>query len=197
MGYREPDAYEEVPRPVVSIANDYPPSFLLGSHKHRRAQLLYAATGVVAVTTPQGAWVAPPERAVWIPGSTPHAVRMVGAVSTRSVLIEPAVVAYGETCRVVGVSDLLRALLVAAADLPLEYDEGGRDGLVITLLVAEIARAPTIPLAVPFPSSPRLAALCHRFLEQPQACVTSASTQRNTAPNPAGQAKSKCLHRIV
>src|SRR5579859_7389131 len=83
----DPNEHDAVDRPVVAIGNDYPPSFELETHQHRRGQLLYAARGVVAVSTPQGAWVAPPERAVWIPGGIPHAVRMVGAVSTRSVLI--------------------------------------------------------------------------------------------------------------
>jgi AraC-like DNA-binding protein len=94
---------------------------------------------------------------------------MVGAVSTRSVLIEPSAAPLGEACRVVGVSQLLRALLIAAVVLPLEYDEHGRDGLVMALLVAELTLAPTIPLAVPFPTAPALAARCHRFLERPRA----------------------------
>lgn len=64
MDQRHPDDHEHVPRPVVGIGNDYPPSFELAEHQHRRGQLLYAASGVVAVSTPQGAWVAPPERAV-------------------------------------------------------------------------------------------------------------------------------------
>jgi AraC-like DNA-binding protein len=172
MAYRSADEHEATPRPVVAIGADYPAAFELDTHRHRRGQLLYAASGVVAVSTPQGAWVAPPERAVWIPGGTPHAVRMVGAVSTRSVLIEPSVAALGEACRVVGVGALLRALLIAASELPLEYDEDGRDGLVMALLAAELARAPTIPLAVPFPRMAALAARCHRFLERPRASDT-------------------------
>jgi AraC-like DNA-binding protein len=43
----------------------------------------------------------------------------------------------------------------------------GRDGMVMGLLVAELERAPLIPLAVPFPASPALAAKCHAFLEEP------------------------------
>ena len=170
---REPDDYEDVPRPVVGIGNDYPPSFELAEHQHRRAQFLYAASGVVAVSTPQGAWVAPPERAVWIPAGTPHAVRMVGAVQTRSVLIEAeACPALGRACRVVAVSPLLRQLLVSAAEVPAEYDEAGRDGLVMRLLVAEIDRAPIVPILVPFPRHPALAARCHAFLESPRASAT-------------------------
>ena len=72
----------------------------------------------------------------------------------------------------VGVSPLFRSLLVAAAALPLEYDQAGRDGLVMALLVAELRQAPLIPLAVPFPASPALAERCHRFLEHPEAGAT-------------------------
>lgn len=164
------DEYEDVPRPAVARGQDYPPSFELAEHRHRRSQFLYAASGVMAVSTPDGAWVAPPERGVWIPGGTPHSVRMVGAVQTRSVLIEPEQCpGRGQSCQVVGVSPLLRQLLVATAEVPLDYDEGGRDGLVMKLLLAEIDRAPLIPLAVPFPAHPGLAKRCHAFLDHPQA----------------------------
>jgi AraC-like DNA-binding protein len=166
------DHNESVPRDVVAIGHDYPPSFELDEHHHVRGQLLYAARGVVAVSTPQGAWTAPPERAVWIPGGVPHSTRMVGEVSTRSVLIRPGLLPFGDRCRVVGVSPLLRSLLVAAADVPPEYDLDGRDGLVMALLVAELALAPVIPLSAPFPKSPALAARCHAFLERPDAHET-------------------------
>ncbi len=153
---------------MLAISNDYPASYELDRHQHRRGQLLYAARGVIAVSTPEGAWVAPPERAVWIPGGTPHSVRMVGAVSIRSVLIETDVcVSLGGVCRVFGVSTLLRSLLVAAAEMPMEYDLAGRDRMVIDLLLAELQRAPVIPIAVPFPIATALAHKCHAFLERP------------------------------
>jgi AraC-like DNA-binding protein/quercetin dioxygenase-like cupin family protein len=168
-----PDDHEDTPREVVAIGNDYPPSFELARHSHRRAQLLYAAEGVVTVDTDQGAWVAPPERAVWIPAGVAHAVKMVGAVSTRSVLIEPDVcVGRGGQCQVLAVSALLRSLLLEAADVPAEYDADGRDGALMTLLIAEVARAPVIPLAVPFPKSPALARQCAAFLARPNAQAT-------------------------
>lgn len=164
----DPSDYDDTPRPAVAIGNDYPPSFELDWHAHGRGQLLYAASGVAVVSTPYGAWIAPAERAVWTPAGVPHSVRMVGAVSTRSVMIGPEAVGFlGEASRVIGVSPLLRQLLIAACDLPPEYDESGRDGLVMTLLLAEVARAPVIPLAVPFPAHPALARLCHAFVERP------------------------------
>lgn len=166
----DPDDYEDVPRDVVAIGNDYPAAFELAAHTHRRAQLLYAAQGVVTVDTAHGAWAAPPERAVWIPAGVAHAVKMVGAVSTRSVLIRPGLcAARSGRCEVLAVSPLLRSLLVAAADIPAEYDAFGRDGLIMSLLMAEIDAAPVIPLAAPIPQSPALARKCRAFLEAPDA----------------------------
>lgn len=165
---RDPDLH--VDRPVLGIGNEYPPAFELAPHSHARGQFLHAARGVVAVSTPHGAWVAPPARAIWVPAGVPHAVRMIGEVSTRSVMIAPgAAAAIGGACKVVAVSPLLAVLLEEAAELPVDYDESARDGLVMQLVVAEIARAPTIPLAVPFPGHAALAHQCHAFLERPDA----------------------------
>lgn len=41
--------------------------------------------------------------------------------------------------------------------------------MVMDLLMAEIDRAPTIPLSVPFPHSPALRARCHAFVARPDA----------------------------
>jgi AraC-like DNA-binding protein len=163
----------DTPRDVVAIGNDYPAAFELAQHQHSRVQVLYASEGVLTVDTPQGAWVAPRERAIWIPAGVPHSVKTMGAVSTRSVFIRPGLcAARPERCEVLAVSPLLRCLLLAAADMPPEYDIEGRDGLAMALLVAEIDEAPVIPLAVPFPHSPGLAEACHRFLAEPDANST-------------------------
>ncbi|MBB3356242.1 MULTISPECIES: helix-turn-helix domain-containing protein [unclassified Novosphingobium] len=170
MPWSDPALVEHIDRPIVAISNEYPPAFELDWHQHRRGQLLYAARGVVVVSTPHGAWVAPPERAIWTPGGVSHAVRMVGEVSTRSVLIEPDVPgSLGNANKVIPVSPLLRHLLEAACDIPPEYDVDGRDGLVMSLLLAELARAPTMPLAVPFPQHVEIARKCRTFLEAPSA----------------------------
>lgn len=167
------DQRETVPRPVVAVSQRYPSGYQLAEHHHRRSQFLYATNGVMAVTTPSGSWVAPPERAIWIPSETPHSVRMVGAVRTQSVLLGPELSARpSQECQVVGVSPLLRELLVAASSVPDLYDESGRDGMVMELLVKEIALAPVVRLAVPFPRHPKLAERCHSFLDSPVAHTT-------------------------
>ncbi len=124
------DSLDHTPRSVIAIGTDYPPDYLLPLHSHRRAQLLYGATGVMQVFTRQGNWVVPPQRAVWIPPQVAHEVRMMG-VSTRSLYIEPdALIApIAEVCQVVSVTPLMRQLLMAAVDMPLVYQQEGRMGL--------------------------------------------------------------------
>jgi len=168
MPWNDPDIWEAVDRPVIGVSNEYPASFELDWHEHRRGQVLYAKRGVIVVSTPYGAWVAPPERAVWTPGGCQHSIRMVGAVSTRSVLIEPGVTgSLGNHNKVIQVSPLLRSLLDEASSIVAEYDVAGRDGKVMALWQEELARAPTVPLAVPFPTTPAVARKCHAFLETP------------------------------
>jgi len=48
-----------------SIVRVYPPGHLTPRHEHGWPQLLYASSGVMAVETPQGSWIVPPQRAIW------------------------------------------------------------------------------------------------------------------------------------
>jgi AraC-like DNA-binding protein/mannose-6-phosphate isomerase-like protein (cupin superfamily) len=162
--------YEANPQPIIAIGNRYPAGHVHPSHRHRRAQLLYSATGVMIVVTEHGTWVVPPLRAVWIPGGVTHQIRMVGAVATRSIYIEPDTISQApERCRVVGISPLLRTLLVEAVDLPLAYESNARAGHIMALILHEIASLAELPLCVPVPANPRLAERCRRFLEAPTA----------------------------
>lgn len=166
------DRHDHIARPVIAIGSDYAHGQILTAHTHRRAQLLYGVTGVMHVSTRDGSWIVPPQRAVWIAPGVEHEVLMLG-VSTRSLYIEPgAIAALEDACRVIEVNALMRQLLMEAVDLPAEYDEQGRDGALITLLLHELARAPSLPLHIPLPADPRLSALCQAFLQQPDACQT-------------------------
>lgn len=168
MNYTNPSDFDETPRPLVMVINEHPAAFEIAPHSHARAQLLYAAKGVVVVSTPDGAWVAPAERAVWIPAGVMHATRMVGEVSACCAMLRTDACPWlGPTSRVISVSPLLRSLLLAAAEIPRLYDVDGRDGLVAKLLMAELEAAPTVPLAAPFPQHPALATRCRIFLEAP------------------------------
>ncbi|WP_025126932.1 helix-turn-helix transcriptional regulator [Pseudomonas sp. PH1b] len=158
---------DQTPRPVLAIGTDYADGQRLPRHRHRRAQLLYGATGVMQVGTDQGNWVVPPQRAVWIPPGVEHEVLMLG-VSTRSLYIEPVAAPLDSSqCRVINVSPLLRQLLLEAVEMPLEYDQDGRDGVLVALLLHELQRSTPLPLHIPLPAAGPLLELCQAFLERP------------------------------
>lgn len=161
------ETLDNTPRPVVAIGNDYADGYLLRRHHHRRAQLLYGSTGVMKVSTAEGNWVVPPQQAVWIPAQMEHEVLMLG-VSTRSLYIEPSAVPVSrQACEVIGISPLLRQLLIEAVEMPLAYLLDGRDGILMTLALLEIDQAKTLPLHIPLPDDPRLLARCQTFLREP------------------------------
>ena len=162
-------AFDHLPHKVIAIGNDYPAHHLVTTHAHGRSQLLYGASGVMVVATEHGVWVVPPERAVWLPAGQLHSVQITtGPVSTRSIYVLPdAAAGLPATCQVLGMLPLMRSLLLESADLPLDYDPRGRDGLVMSLLLEEIRRLPVQPLSLPFPRDRRLAHKCRRLLEEP------------------------------
>jgi len=163
-----PDDYQTGPQPVLAMAKEFPAGFVIPRHSHPRAQLLYGVRGVMRVTTPVGAWVAPPRRAVWLPGGTPHEVRMASAVAMRTLYVDPG--AAGDlpsNCVVVEVSELLRALILEAVSIPLDYPPQGRDALVMALILTELRLIEAMPLHLPTPTDPRLIRLCAALAERP------------------------------
>ncbi|MCZ1075351.1 AraC family transcriptional regulator [Rhodococcus sp. A5(2022)] len=161
------DKYDALDRAVLAIGTDYPHGRILAPHRHRRAQVLYGVGGVMDVTTRHGTWIVPPQRAVLIPPDTEHAVTMWG-VSTQSLYIEPAAAPWFPTsCTVVDVSPLLRELLAAATELPIDHAVRGRDATLMTLMLYEIARSTSLPLELPVPADPALRTQCEMFLRNP------------------------------
>ena len=159
---------DTLPGPIVATANEYPTGHQVGRHHHRRSQLLYASTGLMVVATEAGRWIVPPERAVWIPAGMHHDVHALVHVSTRSIYVEDGVnAALPRDCRVIGISPLVRQLLLETADLPLPFAKGSRTDLIFSLLVKEVIRAPALPLDIPFPADARIAARCRAYLEHP------------------------------
>ncbi|GAA1197727.1 helix-turn-helix transcriptional regulator [Streptomyces hebeiensis] len=161
------DEVDGLDRAVLAIGTDYPYEHLLPLHEHRRAQVLYAATGVMRVETADGAWTVPTARAVLIPPRTRHQVTMTG-VSTRSLYIEPGAAPwFPGRCRVVDVSALLRALILDAVDMAPRYPAHGRDATVVELILHELRNLTPLPLDLPLPAAPELRRLCDAFLRAP------------------------------
>jgi AraC-like DNA-binding protein len=149
--------YPDAPRPVVCLARDYPSGHVIPAARHARAQLIYASRGVMSVNAPQGAWVVPSQRAVWVPPGVPHWTRAASALSMRTLYIDPtAMDGLPRECCVVTVSPLLRELIGEAVRLPPLYNEGGPAGRLIAVLLDRLRTLPAAPLHLPLPTDERL-----------------------------------------
>jgi len=160
--------FQTVPRPIAAMAKDYPDGWLQPRHRHPRAQLVYASSGVMTITTPHGSWVVPPNRALWIPAEVDHEIVMAGRVAMRTLYVDPAAASgLPDTCRVTAVSGLLRELILRAVEMPLLYDEHGADARIAALIFDELRLLSTLPLHLPSPTDQRLKRLCAAVARDP------------------------------
>ncbi len=144
----------------------YPAGHVVPPHRHLRAQLLYAVSGIMTVITEKGTWTVPPQQAVWIPPDVGHEVHMPVAVSMRSLYIHPDSVADLPTdCKVVEVTPLLREL-IARLVTPLAGSPQQVERLM-AVLIDEVLSLGSPPLHLPAPRDPRLRAITDALLEDP------------------------------
>lgn len=153
---------------VVATASDFPDGHRVAPHRHSRAQLLHALSGVVMVSTHEGRWMVPPDHAMWIPSGVEHWVEMLGEVRMRSAYVSPgAGEDLPETLRVLSMTELMRSLIVEAVEIGSADGAGAREAAIMQLVLHEIGRLEERPFALPFPADARLARLCRRFLREP------------------------------
>jgi AraC-like DNA-binding protein/mannose-6-phosphate isomerase-like protein (cupin superfamily) len=160
--------YQRVPRVVTALARDTEHGVTAPAHSHERAQLLYATQGLMRVQTDDGVWILPPRRALWIPSGVTHHWTSVSKVTMRTIYVEPgAAKQFGDSCRVIEVSPLLRELILALLDEPIEYPIPGRGEHLAMLILSELKAAETVPIAIPWPRDRRLVAVCSAIMADP------------------------------
>lgn len=150
--------------PITALAKDYPRGWQVPRHRHRRGQLIYAKSGVMRVTTREGIWVVPPQRALWIPLGMEHEIQMEGNVAVRMLYMDRArSVVFGSHCKVLAVPALLRELILSAVQAHAEKRRE-RMATLTRLLLHELQEAEEEALHIPVPTDPRLKNVCQRLL---------------------------------
>jgi AraC-like DNA-binding protein/quercetin dioxygenase-like cupin family protein len=155
---------------VAALARFYERGTQLGLHAHAEAQLLFAAHGVMQVTTPKGRWLVPPRRAVWVPPRMEHAVDMLTDLEMRSLYIAPSWLAsHPELPRlgrefVVAVGPLLRELVLA---MFANHAGPRRADLLARLALFELAEAEDAATFMPMPGDPRARRVADLVLAEP------------------------------
>lgn len=161
-----------LPRPVLARAESLSAGSWTAPHRHSWAQLSYAVSGVLHVHTASGQFLAPPERAIWVPADLEHQVLTTGPAEMRSLYVRADMLpglglSAHAGCRVLEMSVLVRELIVAVCQLPVEYDEGGAAGRLVAVLLDQLAGLPQARLDLPLPSDPRLLRLCQALQADP------------------------------
>lgn len=167
--------YDNLPAPMAAMEDNWPSGASTGWHAHPKDQLLYAIAGVMLVESDAGAWVVPPNRALWLLAGVRHNVTMSGEVMMRTAYIDASRVPDlpAQSC-VINVSPLLRALLVEAVHVPLDYAPDTRDDRLMRLLIDEVRVSPTVPVHLPMPREARLKPICDALMREPGSPAVAA-----------------------
>lgn len=84
--YFDPDKIDAA---VIGIASELN-AHDSGSHKHQKAQLLYAPSGCMSIRTDSTQSLLPPTMAAWIPPNVLHSVTIRNTVAYRSIYFDPS-----------------------------------------------------------------------------------------------------------
>jgi AraC-like DNA-binding protein len=173
----------DCPRAIVASARDYDAALETPPHTHPRGQLIYAEHGTITTTVATGTWLAPPNRAIWIPADVTHVTRLTVNTEIRSIYIrKDAIPGLPVHCAVVQVSPLLRELILAVVRLPALYDENGADGRLVEVLLDRVAALPLEPLHLPKPTSAKLRAVAVDLAERPDLPLAEAARRAAMSP---------------
>lgn len=131
----------------------------IDAHRHDEHQIVYAGSGVLAVTTDAGTWFAPGTRAIWVPAGTVHAHRAHGHLDLHFVGLSardnPLAL---DAPTVLAVSALLRELILAYT---LDPDDASPERhRLLAVLRDQLRASPQQPMRLPTATDPRLAAVC-------------------------------------
>jgi AraC-like DNA-binding protein len=131
----------------------------IDAHRHDDHQIVYAGSGVLAVTTDAGTWFAPGNRAIWVPAGAVHAHRAGGHIDLHLVGLPADDNPLGlDAPTVLAVGPLLRELIVAYTRAP--DDDSPERHRLLAVLRDQLRASPQQPLHLPTATDPRLAAVC-------------------------------------
>lgn len=156
-------------RPILAYGRSMRPADGIAPHHHPRAQLLWAAQGVLRVQAADETWIVPPSHAVWIPGGVPHQVQADTETTIRNLYIDPSLPlrCASQTCAVLTLTPLMRALILRL------HSEDTSDAFpprllrLCNVIADEIETLREAPLHLPGGHDPRLVRLTRHLINHP------------------------------
>jgi AraC-like DNA-binding protein len=142
-------------------------------HSHPVAQLMALTYGTASIRTPTGAWVLPPERCLYLPPDTIHALDTAGEVRGFVLYLTQDLAA--ELPREVATFQASRLLIEIArrlAELAGAQDVSTQEANLVRVLMDEIHRAIDAPLVMQMPVDLRLRSMAEQILLCPSETKT-------------------------
>jgi len=164
---------------IRTLAYSVEAGHLIERHRHDWHQLIYASTGLLHVWTGRGAWIVPPHWAIWVPAGTVHSIRFAAPSDLRTLYLRPGwSEAMPEACVVIGVSPLLRELILRATRDGMLDRRDPAEAALATLILDEFRQAGAPPFDLPRPVSPALIRAVTLIVADAPEAATSASLAR-------------------
>lgn len=159
---------DDLPRPLAVLGNDLADGHVIADHAHPWMQLVYAAAGLLRLSTTDGVWMVPPNHAVWVPAGMTHSIACYGPVAMRTVYVRAGnAPESARRCTVVSVPNLLHELILEAVDLALDYDPDSAEGRLAAVILDRIASLPEAPLNLLLPRDARARRVAMALLADP------------------------------
>lgn len=144
--------------PTPTRVRDLPAGSHIDPHRHPDHQLIYCSGGAAEVRTDTGTWIAPPDRAIWIPAGHRHEHHFYGPTRFHCIAFPVEQERDREAPVVLATSGLVRELIIAcSAPGELPGDELGR---LRQVLLDQLGRMPHQRLLLPVARDERLRRAC-------------------------------------
>lgn len=159
---------DTMPQAVVAHSRDLAAGDSILPHSHAKAQFIYASEGVMTVTTESGAFIVPPQFAVWMPAGVVHRIDTAGPVAMRTLYVRPgAITELADEVCVLQVSPLLRELILAAMEFSVAYRSGSAEDRLMQVILDQLRVQKTAPLALSMPKDRRILKVAEALLSDP------------------------------
>lgn len=156
-------------QPVLTHSRSMVAESAIEPHMHPRGQLLWAAKGILRVTSEKAVWVVPSTHAVWIPGGHYHQVSNETATQTRNLYVDPTFSVRENSDKVImlKMSSLMREIILKLTQSTETLTRSRIHNLGLVAL-DELDSLEALELYIPSGRDPRLQRLISMIVNQPE-----------------------------